>query len=142
MDHKLPYSDTMKVRFSDTDAQGHLYFANYMVYADEVGGHYMEELGYPAMNPQDAPALIFTVNINCDYVDECISGDVVRVIVGYEKLGKSSAVMAYELCNEVTEVVLARGSITQVFVDPQTRKSCEIPQSFRAAILSRQPELV
>lgn len=141
MDNKLPYNDTIQVRFSDTDAQGHLYFANYMVYADEVGGHYMEELGYPAMNPKDAPALIFTVNINCDYIDECKSWDVVRVAVGYEKLGKSSAVLAYELYNAATEVILARGSITQVFVDPQTRKSCAIPPPFRAAILSRQPEL-
>lgn len=141
MDNKLPYSDTIRVRFSDTDAQGHLYFANYMVYADEVGGHYMEELGYPAMNPQEAPALIFTVNINCDYIDECKSWDMVRVTVGYTKLGNSSAVLAYELHNAATEVTLARGSITQVFADPQTRKSCVIPPAFRAAILSRQPEL-
>ena len=141
MDNELPYSDTIRVRFSDTDAQGHLYFANYMVYADEVSGHYMEELGYPAMNLQDAPALVFTVNINCDYVDECKSGDVVRVTVGYEKLGKSSAVLAYKLRNAATEATLAAGSITQVFVDPQTRKSCVIPTAFRAAILSRQPEL-
>ena len=141
MDNKLPYSDTIRVRFSDTDAQGHLYFANYMVYADEVAGHYMEDLGYSAMNPREAPALIFTVNINCDYLDECKASDVVRVLVGYEKLGKSSAVLAYELRNAATEAVLARGSVTQVFVDPQTRKSCVIPLAFRAAILSRQPEL-
>lgn len=141
MSDKLPYSDNVRVRFSDTDSQGHLYFANYMVYADEVCGHYMEELGYSAMNPQDAPALIFTVNINCDFVDECKAGDVVCVRVGYEKLGNSSAVVAYELHNAATEVLLARGSITQVYVDPKTRKSCAIPSPFRAAILSRQPEL-
>jgi acyl-CoA thioesterase FadM len=81
MPEKLPYSNTVRVRFSDTDAQGHLYFANYMVYADEVAVHYMEELA------------------------------------------------------------LARGSITQVFVDHETRKSCEIPQEFKTAIVSRQPDL-
>lgn len=141
MSHELPYSDTMRVRFSDTDAQGHLYFANYMVYADEVAGHYMEALGYSAMNPKEAPALIFTVNINCDYLEECKSGDAVRVFVGYEKLGRSSAVLAYELRHGATESTLARGSITQVFVDPETRKSCAIPSAFRSAILSRQPGL-
>lgn len=137
----LPYSDTVRVRYSDTDAQGHLYFANYMVFADEVAGHYMEELGYSAMNPRKAPALIFTVNINCDYLDECGAGDVIRVSVGYERLGRSSGVMAFALRNEATGAELARGSITQVFVDPVSRKSCAIPDSFRSAILSMQPEL-
>lgn len=141
MNDLLPYRDTMKVRFSDTDAQGHLYFANYMVYADEVAGHFMEELGYSAMNPQEAPALIFTVNINCDYLDECKCQDIVAVSVGYTHLGNSSAVVSYELHNDATGVVLAKGTITQVFVDPQTRKSCSIPAEFRAAILQRQPEL-
>ena len=142
MAEKLPYSDTIRVRFSDTDAQGHLYFANYMVYADEVAVNYMEELGYSALNPGNAPALIFTVNINCDYLNECKSGDTVQVSVGYEKLGRSSAVLVYELRNDATGITLARGSITQVFVNQETRKSCEIPPAFRAAIVSRQPGLV
>lgn len=141
MNNPLPFSDIFRVRFSDADAQGHLYFANYMVYADEVAGHYMEELGYSAMNPKDAPALIFTVNINCDYLDECRSGDEVLVRVGYQKLGNSSAVLAYELSRNGSDVILARGSLTQVYVDPQTRKSCPIPPAFKTAIIARQPEL-
>ena len=52
------------------DAQGHLYFANYMVYADEVLGAYMEQLGLGAMNPHTAPCLIFTVDIRCEYLSE------------------------------------------------------------------------
>ena len=141
MASELPYTDTVRVRFSDTDAQGHLYFANYMVYADEVAGHYMEELGYSAMNPQTAPAFIFTVNINCDYMAECKSSEVVAVSVGYSRLGNSSAELSYELHNDATGVALARGTITQVFVDQKSRESCGIPQTFRAAIIKRQPEL-
>ncbi len=138
---RLPFSDTMRVRFSDADAQGHLYFANYMVYADEVATRYMEELGYGAMNPQEAPALVFTVNINCDYNSECKAGDTVRVQVGYAKLGNASAVVAYELREQASNDLLASGSITQVFVDPGSRTSCPIPAEFRAAIIARQPEL-
>lgn len=140
-DRPYRFSDTLRVRYSDTDAQGHLYFANYLVYADEVAGHYMADLGYDAMRPQDAPALIFTVNVNCDFVGECKSSDRVRVAVGYRRLGNSSAEVAWEIRLEETDAVLARGSITQVFVDHETRRSCPIPPSFRAAILSRQPDL-
>jgi acyl-CoA thioester hydrolase len=134
----LPYSDTVRVRFSDTDAQGHLYFANYLVYADEVVGHYMEELGFSAMNPGQAPCFIFTVNLHCNYIDECRAFDVVRVWVGYSRLGNSSAEVSFELYNDTTGLQLARGSLTQVFADKQTRKAIPIPPSFRRAIETRQ----
>lgn len=136
----LPYSDAIQVRFSDTDAQGHLYFANYLVYADEVAGFYMESLGLGAMNPQQAPCFIFTVNINCDYLGECKALDNVEVSVGYTRLGRSSAELAFmlQLANGDT---LAKGSLTQVFVDKENRRAMPIPASFRQAIIARQPEL-
>jgi acyl-CoA thioester hydrolase len=137
----LPFRDTLRVRYSDTDAQGHLYFANYLVFADEVAGHYMADLGYDAMRPRDAPALIFTVNVTCDFIDECRSGDQLRVAVGYRRLGRTSAELAWEISLDASGALLARGAITQVFVDHQTRKSCPIPRAFREAILLRQPEL-
>jgi len=141
MNNALPFSDIVKVRFSDTDSQGHLYFANYLVYADEVAGYYMEELGFSAMNPRDAPCFIFTVNINCDYLDECKAFDDVRVEVGYSRLGNSSADVAFELYRAHDNVQLAKGSLTQVFVDKETRKAAGIPESFRKAIIARQPDL-
>lgn len=138
MSTNLPYSDLVRVRFSDTDAQGHLYFANYLVYADEVVGHYMEELGFSAMNPGEAPCFIFTVNLNCSYLDECKAFDTVRVCVGYSRLGNSSADVSFELYNDASGTLLARGSFTQVFTDKQTRKSTPIPEAFRQAIIVRQ----
>jgi acyl-CoA thioester hydrolase len=139
---ELPYSDTLRVRFSDTDAQGHLYFANYLVYADEVAGFYMEELGLSAMNPRDAPCFIFTVNLSCQYIDECKAFETVRVFVGYSRLGTSSADIRFELYNDGTGKKLAEGSFTQVFTDKITRKSTPVPAAFRSAIVSRQPQLL
>ncbi|MDO8861282.1 thioesterase family protein [Haliea sp. E1-2-M8] len=137
----LPYRNTMLVRFSDTDAQGHLYFANYLVYADEVAGFYMEELGLNAMNPQAAPCFIFTVNINCDYLGECRAYETVEVRLGYTRLGSSSADLAFELYADRGSRILARGSITQVFTDKESRRPTPIPAQFRAAIVARQPAL-
>jgi acyl-CoA thioester hydrolase len=131
----------VRVRYSDTDAQGHLYFANYLVYADEVAGFYMEQLGLSAMNPQQAPCFIFTVNLNCEYLGECKAFDTVRVCVGYSRLGRSSADLAFEIYNEDATEALARGSITQVFTDKLTRRATPIPAAFRAAIIADTPTL-
>ena len=141
MTSTLPFSESVKVRFRDTDSQGHLYFANYLVYADEVAGAYMEALGFNAMNPNDAPCFIFTVNIQCDYLDECKAFDEVRVEVGYSRLGNSSADVAFELYRAHDNVQLAKGSLTQVFVEKESRKAAGIPADFKQAIIARQPDL-
>jgi acyl-CoA thioester hydrolase len=141
MDSALPYSEIIKVRFRDTDSQGHLYFANYLVFADEITGFYMAQLGYNASNPVDVPCYIFTVNLSCDYLDECKALDEIRVFTGYTRLGNSSAEVAFELYRERDGVLLSKGSFTQVFVDKATRKSCPIPAVFRASVIDRQPEL-
>jgi acyl-CoA thioester hydrolase len=138
---ELPFSEIVKVRFRDMDAQGHLYFANYMVYADEVLGSYMEQLGLGAMNPHTAPCLIFTVDIRCEYLSEIAGNGEVNVCVGYTRLGNSSADAVFELYNNASGVLLAKGGLTQVFVDPESRKSMPIPPFFKAGILEQQPEL-
>ncbi len=135
----LPFSDTLRVRYSDTDAQGHLYFANYLVYADEVAGFYMESLGLQAMNPQQAPCFIFTVNVSCDYLGECKAFDTVRVFTGYSRLGNTSADIGFEIYCENSALQLAKGSITQVFTDKETRAATPIPAGFRAAIIANRP---
>jgi acyl-CoA thioester hydrolase len=137
----LPFAETVRIRFRDTDAQGHLYFANYLVLADETASSYMEVLGHSAMNPLQASCFVFTVNVNCDYLGECRAFDQVNVAVGYTRLGRSSAELAFELRLEADATVLSRGSLTQVFVDKTTRKSIRIPAAYREAIVQRQPEL-
>lgn len=138
---ELPFSEIVRVRFSDLDAQGHLYFANYMIYADEVLGAYMEQLGFVALNPLKAPCLIFTVNIRCEYLSEIAGNGEVNVCVGYSRLGNSSADAVFELYNNASGVLLAKGGLTQVFVDHESRKSIPIPPFFRAGIVEQQPEL-
>ena len=141
MTSQLPFSDIVKVRFRDLDAQGHLYFANYLVYGDEVLGAYMEELGLNIMDPVIAPCLIFTVNIHCDYISEIGGNSEVKVAAGYSRLGNSSADAVFELYNSADGTLLAKGGLTQVFVDPKTRKSIHIPAFYKTNILERQPKL-
>ncbi|MDC0088602.1 acyl-CoA thioesterase [Porticoccaceae bacterium] len=141
MQSQLPFSDVVNVRFRDLDAQGHLYFANYLVYGDEVLGAYMEALGLNIMDPLIAPCLVFTVNIHCDYINEIGGNSAVRVAAGYSRLGNSSADAVFELYNNADGVLLAKGGITQVFVEPKTRKSIPIPSFYKDNILERQPEL-
>ena len=138
---QLPYFETINVRYRDLDAQGHLYFANYLVYADEVMGAYMGKLGLNLLNPSTAPCMIFTVNINCEYINEVAGDAEVTVYTGYSRVGNSSADAVFEIYGQEDKTLMAKGSLTQVFVNPKTRKSMPIPEFYRKALIQRQPDL-
>lgn len=128
------YRETLRVRFRDTDAQGHMFFANYLVFADEVAGNYMRTLGFEWSDPATLPTLVFTANASCDYVHECLAGDEVRVEVEYQRIGNTSASMGFSLTRVRDEQLLARGSFTQVFVDKETRRPTPVPTIVRRAV--------
>ena len=136
-----PYRGTIKVRFADTDANGHAFFGNYFVFADEVLGEYWNELGLDVADVVGPDFLTFTVNANIDFLGESLAGDTLEVEVKSERIGNSSVVIGFSLRNLRTEELTGRGSFTYVFVDKQTRKSCPIPAYFRAALIDRHPDL-
>jgi acyl-CoA thioester hydrolase len=128
------YDEIIRVRFRDTDSQGHMFFANYLVLADEVAGNYLKTLGFDWSEPEQLPCYVFTVNVNCDYHNECKAGDDVRVGVGYQRVGNSSATLGFQLTRVSDETTLASGAFTQVFVDRGTRRSTPVPARVREAI--------
>ena len=135
------YRGTIKVRFADTDANGHAFFANYLVFADEVLGEYWGELGLDVADVVGQDFLTFTVNANIDFLGESLAGDTLEVEVQTERMGNSSLVTGFVMRNLRTKEITGRGSFTYVFVDKKTRKSCPIPAHFRAALIERHPEL-
>ncbi len=128
------FQETLKVRFRDTDAQGHMFFANYLVFADEVAGNYMRTLGFDWSDPDALPTYVFTANASCDYIHECVSGDEVRVEVAYTRLGNTSATLGFTLTRVSDDQTLAKGSFAQVFVDRETRRPTPVPDSLRSVI--------
>jgi acyl-CoA thioester hydrolase len=137
----LPFRHPITVRYRDTDSQGHMYFANYLVMADEVLSLYWRDLGWAVESVEAIPCLTFAVNATIDWLDECLAFDTLEVALGFTRLGNSSADTSFELHNLRTQTLAARGRFTHVFVDKAARRSCPIPTDFRAAIVARQPEL-
>ncbi|WP_439107457.1 acyl-CoA thioesterase [Congregibacter sp.] len=128
------FKETLTVRFRDTDSQGHMFFANYLVFADEVAGHYMAQLGFDWSDTKNLPCYVFTANVSCDYIHECLAGDEVQVEVAYERIGNTSATLGFSMTRISDGIELAKGSFAQVFVDPKTRKPTPVPDAVRAKL--------
>ena len=135
------YTGQIKVRFADTDANGHTFFGSYAVLADEVVSEYLEQLGWNLADTETNEFLTFTVNCNIDFLGECLAWDVLEVSCGFTRVGNTSLTIEYEMLNTRNNELATRGCFTYVFVDRKTRKSTAIPDIVKQRLFERQPEL-
>lgn len=132
------------VRYADTDAQGHVYFANYLTFLDEALTDYLVAIG--------APPRVLLEEEGCDFVyadaqvtyrGSCTFQDLLDVAIRVERVGRTSLTMRGEVRRAPGDeggdgVVLAEGRLVQVCVDGRTHRPIEVPARLRAAIEGRE----
>lgn len=134
METQARYFFPIQVRYADTDAQGHVFFANYFTYFDEAAGGYFRAVGFPW---EALPAMgldIFYVDAQCQYKGSARYGERLRVYARAERVGTTSLTIGCRITPEGDEATIAEGRITAVIVDPQTRRPARVPDALRQAI--------
>jgi acyl-CoA thioester hydrolase len=128
-----PFVYTMRVRFRDTDMQGHVYFGNYFVFCDEALGAYMRAIGVPWQEMVKSGTDMYYVNASCDYLGSARFEEDIHVETHISKVGNSSLTSTFVIRNSERQP-LAKASVTSVCVDPETREKVKVPDRFREAI--------
>jgi acyl-CoA thioester hydrolase len=128
----------VRVRFADTDLQGHVFFGNYFTYMDETFMAYIDELGF-AWKTLGAMGLgIYYVDSGCQFRGPSFFGDKLNVHTRITELGKSSLTAKMTVVREHDQAVVAVGYIKGVLVNTRTEKSTPIPETLREAIAEYQ----
>ena len=128
----------VRVRFADTDLQGHVFFGNYFTYMDEAFMAYIDELGF-AWETLGAMGLgIYYVDSGCQFKGPSFFGDRLNVHTQISQLGNSSLTAEMTVVRESDREVVAVGYIKGVLVDTRTEKSTPIPEALREAIAKYQ----
>jgi len=131
------YTARIPVRFAEIDRAGIVYYPRFFHYfhvafeeffADRVGVPYnvlldRDRVGFP------------TVHAECDYRAPLRFGDVLRVDVSVEKMGRSSVVFLYRLRRSARARPAAEARITVVCVDMDAFRPIPIPARCRKAFL-------
>ncbi len=123
----------MRVRFRDTDMQGHVYFGNYFVFCDEALGAYMRAIGMPWQDMVKSGTDMFYVNASCDYLGSARFEEDVHIETRISKLGSSSVTSTFVIRNSQDDT-LANASVTSVCVDPKTREKARVPDRLREMV--------
>ncbi|PSQ22029.1 acyl-CoA thioesterase [Halobacteriales archaeon QS_9_67_17] len=123
------------VRFAETDAQGIVFYGNYVTYQDETFSQYLREIGYPWTDIEQADWDIHVVNVDIDYRAPAAFSDELVCGIRADAIEESSLTFEW-VCRQRDGPTCAEGSVTHVAVsdgEPTT-----VPEAFREAVVAYQ----
>jgi acyl-CoA thioester hydrolase len=133
-DRKPPfkYSALTRVGFSDTDAQGIVYYGRYLPYFDQARVEYARHLEMLATGPAEHE---FVMRANAiEYHAPARFDDLIEVFIRVSRIGRTSVTYECAAYRVDDDVLMVTAQQTLVLVDLDERKACPIPDSFRETI--------
>jgi acyl-CoA thioester hydrolase len=133
-DRKPPfkYSSLTRVGFSDTDAQGIVYYGRYLPYFDQARVEYARHLGMLATGPEEFEFVMRGNTI--EYFAPARFDDLLEVFIRVSRIGRTSATYECAAYRVDDDVLMVTAQQTLVLVDLDERKACPVPQWFRDRI--------
>lgn len=125
--YSFSFSIPIKVRFSDTDAYGHLNNTKVFVYFEEARIEFLKKMN---LFSYDMPTMLVVRDMQCDYLQEVFFDDQLTVYCKVGEIGRTSVDLHYMAKNEKGEVVLtARGRLVQL--SKETKRPFPWPKSIK-----------
>jgi acyl-CoA thioester hydrolase len=123
------YSATTRVWFSDTDAQGVVYYGRYMPYFDHARTEYHRHLELRFGGGIDIAMRASSV----EYAAGARFDDLLEVFVRTSRLGTTSVTFELAAYRVEDDALMCTATQTLVFIDEHRQKTA-IPEHYRAAI--------
>ena len=135
-DRKPPFKFAAftRVGFSDTDAQGIVYYGRYLPYFDLARVEYHRQLGLLGMEIGAEGEEFVMRALSVEYHAPAVFDDLIEVYVRIAKIGRTSATYELAAYRARDDVLMVTATQTLVLVDLEERKAVSIPESYKQAI--------
>jgi len=127
------YSALTRVGFSDTDAQGVVYYGRYLPYFDLARVEYHRHLGLLDLDVGEQEFVMRASAV--EYHAPARFDDLIEVFIRLRRIGRSSA--AYELAahRSADDELMVTAEQTLVLIDLAARQPTPIPDLYRNGVL-------
>ena len=129
-----PASATFRVEYGDTDAQGRVFYANYLRFFDRGRCAYWEEAGLSEGEVRQIEHDTVIAEVHCIYRAPAGFYDTVSVHTRVAHIGRSSLRMEFAMTNDSANALMAEGYATLVKVDLAAHRSVPFEAEFKAKI--------
>ena len=124
------YSAIARVWFSDTDAQGVVYYGRYLPYFDHARTEYHRHLGQVALEGREFVMRASTV----EYLAPARFDDLLEIFVRVARIGRTSTTYECAAYRMEDDELMVTATQTLVLIDLAERRPNEIPGDYRSLI--------
>ena len=124
------YAAFTRVGFSDTDAQGVVYYGRYMPYFDLARTEYHRQLGRVSLGDVDFAMRALSV----EYVAGAQFDDLLEIFVRVERVGNTSVTYGFAAYRLEDDLLMAAATQTVVLIELPGRRPVRVPDSFREKV--------
>ena len=132
------YAAHTRVGFSDTDAQGIVYYGRYLPYFDLARVEYHRHLELTTWDLGDNQFVMRALGV--EYHAPAVFDDLIEVFVRLARIGRTSATYEFAAYRIEDDTLMATATQTLVLVDLAVRKACPIPDAFFDAVRAFEGE--
>jgi acyl-CoA thioester hydrolase len=132
---KPPFKMSARTRvgFSDTDAQGIVYYGRYNPFFDLARVEYLRALGL--LHRDGGGDFVMRAN-TVEYFAPAVFDDIVEVFARVSRVGNTSVTFEFAAYREPDDVLMVTAHQTMVYVDLEERKKCPVPEDYKQTILA------
>ncbi|MFC0270679.1 acyl-CoA thioesterase [Metabacillus herbersteinensis] len=127
------YETSVRVRFGETDALGHVNNTSYFIYLEDARVQFFEKLGY-SMDSNNWQFIL--ASTKCDFVGQAYFNQRLRTTTSVSKIGTKSFTLEHSIIDEKTENIIATANAVIVYFNFETQKSEAIPETLRESLES------
>jgi acyl-CoA thioester hydrolase len=126
------FSAFARVWFSDTDAQGIVYYGRYMPYFDHARVEYHRHLGLFGMGRGEREFVMRASQVVYEAPAEF--DDLLEIFIRTKRIGRTSVTSECAAYRVGDDVLMCTAEQTLVLVDIATRRPTPVPESYRRAV--------
>jgi acyl-CoA thioester hydrolase len=132
---KPPFKHSARTRvgFSDTDAQGIVYYGRYNPYFDLARVEYFRRLDL--LRREETTAFVMRAN-TVEYLAPAVFDDEIEIFCRTARIGRTSMTFEFAAYREPDDVLMVTATQTVVLVDLAQRRAQEIPAWIRDRVVA------
>ena len=134
------FSAQTRVGFSDTDAQGIVYYGRYLPYFDLARVEYHRNLGLLGMDIGEEGEEFVMRALTIEYLAPAVFDDLIEVYVRMARIGRTSVTYEFAAYRARDDELMVTATQTLVLVDLDERKPVPIPDAYKEAVRAFEGE--
>ena len=127
------FSARTRVGFSDTDAQGIVYYGRYNPYFDLARVEYLRMLGQ--LHRQGEGDFVMRAN-DVEYFAPARFDDELEIYCRVSRIGRTSVTFEFAAYRQPDDVLMVTAHQTLVYIDLAERKALHVPDDYRARVVA------